>query len=80
MMSSVVAGEMRERMTRAVEEVQGYERLRVFADATQRECERLRQEVEHFRAETERYRGERKEIADSLSQFIEVLAQFKRRM
>jgi hypothetical protein len=43
-MSSVVAGEMRERMTRAVEEVQ------------------------------------RKEIADSLSQFIEVLAQFKRRM
>jgi len=90
-MGSVIAGEMRERMTRAVEEVQGllggilgfldeYERLRVFADTTQRESERLRQEVDHLRTETERYRNERKEIADSLSQFIEVLAQFKRRM
>ena len=90
-MTNVVAGEMRERMTRAIEEVQGllggilgfldeYERLRVLTDTAQRECERLREEVNELRAETERYRSERKEIADSLSQFIEVLAQFKRRM
>ena len=83
-MGSVIAGEMRERMTRAVEEVQGllggilgfldeYERLRVFADTTQRESERLRQEVDHLRTETERYRNERKEIADSFEKVTSVV-------
>lgn len=90
-MTSVATAEVRERVTRAIEEAQGflgvivgfldeYERLRHLADTAQHECERLRQEMSELRAETERYRSERKEIADSLSNFIESLSQFKRRL
>ena len=90
-MTIVAGGEVRERVTQAIEEVQGllgvilgfleeYERHRNLAETAQRECERLREEMTQLRAETEKYRSERKEIAEAISHFVELLSQFKRRM
>ena len=77
-MDASAVGEVRQRLARWVEEAENvlgvvpalfdeHERLRIMAEAAERECARLRQELSTLRAENEFLIGERGEIAEMIA-------------